>query len=430
MPAAPANSSATNAADNSADLAIINGRLVLAADTVQSAALIIKAGRIAEIGELPAGWHGPVLDAQQLFVSPGFIDLQLNGGFGHDFTTDPESIWAVAEQLPQYGVTAFLPTIITSPPDTIANAQRALGLGGSGSPAAPSAPAAPISGRVGRAGSAAPAAPTSARATPLGLHLEGPMLNLVRAGAHRLEHLRPPSGELICEWTPATGIAIVTIAPELPGALAVIAELASRGIIVALGHSDTTSEDAAQAVAAGASFVTHLYHAMSPFHHRQPGLVGFTLGRRDIAASIIADGFHSEPIAVATAWNAKRSPGIVLVTDAGAPLGMPDGSYVLGSTTVTVAGSEVRTPTGTIAGTNLTMPQAIRNLIEFTGCHIAEAVMSATATPARVLGNAAKGTLSIGADADVVIFDDQLEIAHTIIGGEMAHGSASASSRQ
>lgn len=398
-------------------MAVVNGRLVLPGG-VERSDLMIREGRIAAVGELPAGWTGPTIDARQMLVAPGFLDLQINGGYGADFTADGETIWDVASLLPRQGVTSFLPTVVTAPPDRIGRAQRAI---------------------------ASPPADGCVRAAPLGLHLEGPMLNPVRRGAHVEEHLRDPSAGLVDDWHRDTGIAMVTIAPELTGAPEMIGRLSRRGITVAAGHSDATVEQAADAVRAGVSHITHLYNAMSPLHHRKPGLVGFALARRDITAGIVVDGVHCDPTAVAAAWNAKGNEGLALVTDACALQGTrtdPGNAEIaapaatgtdegaaghggrrarLGPTALTRHGKAVRNEQGTLAGSLLTMPEAVRNLVEYTGCGIAEAVAAATATPAGVIGAGAKGVLAPGRDADVVLLDGDLHVALTIIGGRIAY---------
>ncbi|MCY4422782.1 MAG: N-acetylglucosamine-6-phosphate deacetylase [Acidimicrobiaceae bacterium] len=401
----------------SAHLAVVNGRLVLPGG-VEQAELVICDGRIVAVGGLPKKWSGPRIDAGQMLVAAGFIDLQLNGAFGVDFTEDGAGIWKAAARLPEQGVTSFLPTVVSSPPDSVHSARRAL---------------------------ASPPAGGGAVAEPLGLHLEGPLLNPDRRGAHSAEHLREPSAHLVADWCPENGVVMVTIAPELPGALEVISLLARRGVTVAAGHSEATAEEAVEAVRAGVSHVTHLYNAMSPLHHRKPGLVGFTLARRDVTAGIIVDGVHSDPTAVAVAWNAKGSDGLVLITDACALQGMQDGPPdsddaapttrsssagstrsrserpSLGSSMLTRRGNAVHNEQGALAGSVLTMPEAVRNLVEYTGCEISEAVAAATATPARVVGAGSKGVLAAGRDADIVLLDDDLRVALTVVGGRIAY---------
>ena len=373
-------------------VALVNGEIMVPGGPERSAVMIAD-GRIAAIGAVPANWNGAVIDADGLIIAPGLIDLQVNGGLGSDLTSDPEAMWELGRLLPGYGVTTFLPTVISSFPAAIRAAQAAL-------------TKRPID---------------FCGAEPLGLHLEGPMLNPSRAGAHDPTHLVAPSLGLIAGWSPETGIAMVTIAPELPGALEVIRELVSRGVVAAAGHSDATVHDAARAAAAGVSHVTHLYNAMSPLRHRRPGLVGFTLGRPDVTAGIIADGCHVAPAAVAAAWRAKGPGGLALVTDAGAALGMPPGTYTLGRHEVDANGASVRRRDGTLAGTNLTMPEAMRNLVAFTDCAPCEAIEAATTTPARIVALGTKGRLTVGADADIVILDDDFEVIVTLIGGRVVH---------
>ncbi|MGH2555763.1 MAG: N-acetylglucosamine-6-phosphate deacetylase, partial [Actinomycetota bacterium] len=234
------------------------------------------------------------LDAAGLMVVPGFIDLQINGGFGHDFTSRPEAIWGVGAALTRHGVTAFLPTLVSCPQSMVNRAMDALKAG-------------PPEGFSG--------------ARPLGLHCEGPMLAQQRRGAHEPRYLVAPSLGVIEGWTPASGVRMVTTAPELPGADAVIRELVDRGIVVSAGHSDATFEEASKSFDVGVRGGTHLFNAMRPFHHREPGLAGALLARPDVIASLIVDGIHVHPGAIAAAWGAKGPDGLALVTDAIAVMG-------------------------------------------------------------------------------------------------------------
>lgn len=376
----------------SAPLALVNGDLLITGGPDRSDVMVAD-GRIAAVGALPADWSGEVIDAGGLRIAPGLIDLQFNGGWGTDLTSDPESMWELGRKLLGCGVTAFLPTVVSSDPSAVGAAQAAW--------------------------SARPAGYRGAE--PLGLHLEGPMLNPSRAGAHDPAHLVEPSLALIADWAPESGVAMVTLAPELPGALEVVRELASRGVVVAAGHSEATVEEAARAAAAGVRHVTHLYNAMSPLRHREPGLVGFSLARPDVTAGIIADGVHVAPAAVAAAWRAKGPGGLALVSDAGAALGLPAGSYTVGGRRLDANGASVRLSDGTLAGSNLTMLRAVRNLAAFTGCTPCDAIAAATLTPAEVLALVAKGRLTVGADADIVILDEDFEVVATLIGGRLVH---------
>lgn len=336
-----------------------------------------------------------VLDAAGQLAVPGFIDLQCNGALGIDLASEPERLWELASVLPRWGVTAWLPTIVTTPPDVT---QRALATLAAGPPA----------GWVG--------------ATPLGLHLEGPFLSATKRGAHPEALLRRPSLAAIDGWSRDAGVRLVTLAPELDGAIDVIEALVARGVIVSIGHSDASAAQALAAVDAGAAWVTHLFNAMSPLHHREPGVSGAALTEPRLHVGLIADGIHVAPSVVAIVQRALGER-LTLVTDAVGALGLPPGEQRLGRATVTVGDDGVRLPDGTLAGSNLSMDQAIRNLIAFTGCTPEVAVVAASEAPARVLGEAARGTLQSGRRADIVLLSSDLEVVTTILGGSVAHSA-------
>ena len=337
------------------------------------------------------GWEVVDLDGRHL--APGFIDVQINGGFGHDLTSDPSAIPVLAAHLPAHGVTAFLPTIITSPADSVAAAREVIdGL-------RPDA--------VGRAAA-------------LGLHLEGPFLAPERIGAHESTHLRQPDASLTRWWSRASGIRLVTLAPELPGSLAVVRELVARGVTVSAGHSSASYRELGDAVDYGVRAVTHLFNAMGPFHHREPGIIGRAFTDDRLAASIIVDGHHVHPAAVRTAWTMLGPGRLILITDAIAGLGMGDGSFVLAGAPVQVSAGVARTADGVLAGSVLSMDVAVRNLIATTGCSPSEAFASASTTPARLIGEADRGVIAEDMRADLIVLDGDLSVRMTIIGGEMA----------
>jgi N-acetylglucosamine-6-phosphate deacetylase len=290
---------------------------------------------------------------------PGLVDLQVNGGAGHDLTSEPDRLWDVAAALPAHGVVAFLPTIVTSDPAVPA---RALAVLAGGPPA-------------GWSG-----------ASPLGLHLEGPMLAPSHKGAHPEEWLRGPSLEVIDGWSREAGVAMVTLAPELPGALEVIEVLVSRGVVVSVGHTAATSQQVAAAVEAGATCVTHLGNAMPSMRAREPGPVGAALGSVDLVAGVIVDGHHLDPLFVRTAWRALGPERFLSVSDTTAALGMPDGPALLGHHDVVVAGGTVRLQDGTLAGSAASLRDCVLLLVEQTGCSVGDAVATATTTPLRLLG--------------------------------------------
>ncbi len=349
-----------------------------------SGTLVLEDGVIAAIDDRPCD-----IDAAGGWIVPGFIDLQINGAHGVDVTTQPARIADLAAELPRYGVTAFLPTVITCAP--------------SGRAAALAAWAARDDGPG---------------AVPLGLHLEGPMLAPVRRGAHPAEHLLAPDARVVDGWSRAAGVAIATIAPELPGALDVIEALTARGVVVSIGHTDCSADEFTAGRAAGARYVTHLFNAMRPFAPRDPGPIGAALADDAVVAGLICDGVHVDPVAVRMAWRALGPRRLSLVTDAVAALGASGGR--LGGNALAVTGGAVRNAAGVLAGSVLSLDQAVRNLVAFTGCSVPDAVAPVTSTPADLLGLGDRGRLAVGARADVTVLDRELRVTATIVGGEVA----------
>jgi N-acetylglucosamine-6-phosphate deacetylase len=333
------------------------------------------------------------IDIAGLLVAPGLIDIQINGAHGFDFTSYPKSIWQVGARLPEYGVSAFLPTIITSPPEAIDAAQAAL-----------------LERPDDYHG-----------AEPLGLHLEGPMLSPKRPGVHDPELMRVPTLSLVQGWTPGGGVAMVTMAPELAGSQVVIKALSDAGVVVSAGHSAANLEEAEAGFEWGASAVTHLFNAMEPFDHRAPGLIGAVVRHKSAIAGMIGDGLHSDPAVVLAAWKWLGPARLALVTDAMAATGLGDGEYRLGHAAVTVKQGKVTDSSGRLAGSTLTMDKAVRNLVDFAGCSPAEAVAAASTVPAGLLGRGDRGRLAVGNRADLVLFDQVMEVVATMVGGQFAY---------
>lgn len=378
---------------------VVGGRVVLPDATVADADLELADGRIARVarrGELDTARDVDVtvIDASGRLVAPGFVDIQINGGWGHDFTDDPSSIRDVAQRLPSTGVTTFLPTIVTSPIERRSAAIDALAALSQG----------------------------SGGADPVGLHFEGPAIAPERRGAHDPAHIGMPAADEIATWADGN-VRLVTIAPELDGALDAIARLTAQGVVVSLGHTGCTSDRFAAARAAGATLVTHLFNAMAPFGHRTPGPIGATLADPTVRAGLICDGLHADPVAVRMAWRSLGPARFVLVTDAMAALGLDAGTagaISLASLDVTIGPDGVRLADGTLAGSDLRLDTAVRNLVDMTGCTPAEALTAATATPAAAIGLADRGRIDTGARADLVLLDDDLIVRHTIIEGVTA----------
>ncbi len=377
----------------------ITGATILTTDRqIAAGAVLVDGARIVAVGpagSVPCPPGAGVYKADGGFLVPGLIDLQFNGGFGHDFTADPSTIWEVADRLPRYGVTAFLPTIVTSPLATVAQAQAVLAAG-------------PPAGFTG--------------AWPLGLHLEGPFLHPEKRGAHNPAYLRLPDPTVAAGWSPTTGVRLVTLAPELPDAPAVIRALCAAGVTVSAGHSLADLAAAQAGLAAGIRYGTHLFNAMPPLNHRAPGLVGALLTDPQTTVGLIADGIHLDPAVVKLAWQAKGPNGVNLVTDAMAALGMPAGRYPLGDHEVTVDGTSARLADGRLAGSLLTLDQALRNLMTFTGCRAQEAVATVTRIPAAVLGLVEeRGRIVPGALADLALFSDDWQVKATITAGQLVY---------
>ncbi len=288
----------------------------------------------------------------------GYIDLQVNGGWGHDFTADPSSIWDVGARLPETGVTAFLPTIVSAPYEAADAAIEVLDGG-------------PPEGYAG--------------AEPLGLHIEGPWISPDWKGAHNPDHLRLPDPSVARLWADSGVVRMVTIAPELDRAFEAAATLEGAGVVVSAGHSGAEFETAAIALDGPWRSVTHLFNQMSPFHHRAPGLVGAALlsGR---PCGVIVDGIHADPAAVRLAWDQLGPDRFILITDAMQATGLGEGIYILGDREVFVGHEGPRIGRSILAGSTLTMDQALVNLVDWTGATMEQAAACASMVPARLLG--------------------------------------------
>ena len=335
-----------------------------------------------------------VIDAGGLLVAPGLIDIQINGGFGFDFTSDPTSIWEVGTRLPGSGVTSFLPTIISAPEE---QRRLAFEVFAKGPP------------------------PNYRGAHVLGLHFEGPMLAPEYRGTHPTAHLRLPHVDLIHDWERAKGLRLATLAPELPGADPLIRALLERGVVVAAGHSAASYEQGEDALRAGVTHGTHLFNGMPPLLPRDPGLVGALLEDGGASVALIVDGIHLHPANVGLVRAAKPAHRVVLITDAMAGMGAGPGTYALGDLAVSVDETSARNADGGLAGSILTLDQAVRNYVAFTGCSPQEALVAASANPASVIGESRRGKIRAGNVADLVILDEVLTVQATIIQGALVH---------
>jgi N-acetylglucosamine-6-phosphate deacetylase len=359
-------------------------------------AVIVEDGKIVAIESPAVMARLPPRPLRCAFIAPGFIDLQVNGGFGFEVGPDPDALRALCERLPSTGVVAFLPTLISATEDDYRGSLSAF-----------------------RALMDAP--PRTGSARPWGLHLEGPLLAPGRAGAHDRAIIEAARVDLLERLADPAWVRLVTLAPEREGALALIARLKDRGLMVALGHTDASFETFVAGVDAGATLATHLFNAMSPFHHREPAATGAALTDDRVTALMIADGVHSHPAAFRLAARAKGIERLALVTDAIAGAGLPPGGSRLAGREVVVDQTSARLADGRLAGSILTMDQAVRNAVAFGGLTPAAAVHMASAVPARAAGRQGAGCLAVGADADIVLLDLDLNVEATFVNGARAY---------
>lgn len=362
--------------------AIINGKILLPEAELQGKALVFDQ-TIRDICDTPPAGCA-VIDAGGLYVSPGFVDVHIHGYLGADASDgDPEGLRAMARGILQNGVTSFLPTTMTVPWDDLERAFAVI-----------------------RQFMPESADPAFDGAQALGCHAEGPFINPKRKGAQSESAILPPDAEKLLRH--AALVRLVTLAPEMPGAIDCIAALKGK-MRVSVGHTDADYETAQAALAAGADHFTHTFNAMTGLSHRAPGVVGAALAS-SAYAELIADTFHVHP-AVFTLLRRCKGDQLVLITDCTRAGGLADGEYTLGGQPIFVRGIECRLADGTIAGSVLKMNEAVRNYRDHTGAPMYEAVACASLSPARSIGmEACKGSLQPGKDADILLLDDACQV--------------------
>lgn len=341
-----------------------------------------------------------LVDAEGLIVTPGLIDIHIHGCGGYDtMDATPEALESMATCLTQYGVTSFVPTTMTTEWGEIlralSNARRSYQQQSHSSQGLDA-------GKV--------------RARILGVHLEGPFLNPEFKGAHVVEHLSLPNLEIIADYLDV--IRIITLAPELPGSRAFLEQLSAHPwIVAAMGHSGASYDTAKEAIALGVRHTTHLFNAMPPLHHRQPGIIGAVLAG-GLSAELIADNLHVHPSIYSLLHKTHGSQCLVLVSDSMRAAGLGDGEYEFGGQRVRVAEAAARLPDGTLAGSVLTLNQAVVNFQRATGCPVAEAIALASRNPARLLGLEQHiGDLAVGMEADIVLMDGDGQVRRTFVAG-------------
>ena len=375
----------------------LRGRIVTDYEVWEEGTVLLEGGSVAEVSR-------EALDADEIheypdcFILPGFVDLQVNGSFGVDVVTDPGRLGELSEGLAATGTTSYLPTVISSPVGVYRGVIPAL------------------AAAMGEAPSGA---------EPLGLHLEGPFINPEKKGAHPGEFLLPPDSNLLNELLDLGPVRMLTLAPELRGAAELAEEAVRRGVVVSAGHSNAHFGLAYGSFGRRVAGVTHLFNAMSPLHHREPGLPGAAFAHPRAISGLINDGRHVHPQAVALALRMLGPDRLYLTTDAIAATGMGPGEYPLASrrTYLDAADGVPTLSDGTIAGSVLTMDEAFRNILAFTGCTVPEAARMTAATPARLVGEGErKGRLSPGYDADVAVLAPDLGVVAVYKGGAKVSG--------
>lgn len=375
-------------------LTITNGKVISDMEILEDKNVVLDDGKIVSIGDdIPEG--SKVLNASGNYVSPGFIDIHMHGADGCDVMNGTyDSVNRISKAIARHGVTSFVPTTMTLDTDSIKKAidnikeSKAKGTEGAGI---------------------------------LGLHIEGPFLSPKARGAHDPQYIRLPDIDFLANivGNDYSIIKQITIAPEIDGAPDFIKYIVGQGMIASIGHSAGTYEDAMKAIECGASHSTHLYNAMTPLKHREPGIVG-AIFDSGITTEMICDGIHLHFAAIRTAIAVKGYNNIALITDSMQACCMKDGKYSLGGLDVFVKDGAARLKDGTLAGSTLTIDRAVRNVLKNTNLNITEVVAMATKVPARIVKeDGRKGYIKPGYDADIVVFDQNINIKATIIGGNI-----------
>jgi N-acetylglucosamine-6-phosphate deacetylase len=383
-------------------LALSGARLVTPTGVIERGTLVADAGRIVEVGQGPAPAGTEVIDGDGLTALPGFLDVHIHGAGGADtMDATPDALRTICRTHARFGTTGLLATTMTQSRERIAAALR-------------NARAAAEEG--------ASFCPDGAQV--LGIHLEGPYISPEKPGAQPKQFVRDYDAGEFADWLEITRgtMKLITLASERPGADALMAACRAAGIVVSLGHTDATAEEARSAIDAGAVHGTHLFNQMPPLHHRKPGTAAALLTDDRAKAEIIADGHHVAPTMIALALRAKGTEGILLITDAMAGAGTGgDGVYDLGGQSVTVANGRATLADGTLAGSVLTMGQAAANLRQWFGTSWSDLARLTSTNAAEQMGWVNKGRLAPGADADFVLVDDALTVHATFIAGRCVY---------
>ena len=356
-----------------------------------------KIGRMLRASDFGGSLPQSLIHVPEAIVTPGLIDLHVHGASGHDvMEASADALQSISKALASHGTTAFLATTMSADDSSIEAVLRAF---------------------------AAHRHLLTNGAAAIGIHLEGPYLSQLRRGAQDAAFLKPTDVAAFLRFVEASNNTVrkVTVAPEVDPDFRLIRTAVALGIHVSLGHSDATDEQTRAAVDAGARQITHTFNAMSPLHQREPGLLGIALTDDRVYTEVIADGVHVHPTILKLLLQAKGVDRTVLVTDGSSATGMPDGKYRLGSKSILVRNGVCRDEAGNLAGSTLTLDRAVRNLLDCLDVPLHEALIAASATPARCMGIENKGVLQPGADADLVFFDRDLRVLQTMVAGRIVY---------
>lgn len=373
---------------------IINAKIILESGLIENQAVVFtdKIQAVIPKDQLDKYSIEECIDAKNTFLSAGFIDIHIHGSSGADTMDEGEAALGIMKsKLPSTGVTAFLPTTMTMEPSKIKAALERIR-------------------QVSKKGDGAQV---------LGCNVEGPFINPKNKGAHDGNFITAFDYAKIEPYIDI--IKLITIAPELPGSEAFIKKCQAAGIVVSLGHSSAEYEEAMSAIQYGSSHITHIFNAMPPIHHRQPGLIGAAFDS-DITCELIADNIHVHPVMQRLLLKVKGTEKIILITDAMRAGLLGEGKYDLGGQTVFVKDNEARLSDGVIAGSVLTLNKAVYNFMNNTGLSLDKAVQLVTINPARLLGlEKSKGSIAAGKDADIVLFDQDIQVKAAFVGGKLTY---------
>jgi N-acetylglucosamine-6-phosphate deacetylase len=381
-------------------LALVGGTIITPFRKLPLGAIVINEGKIIELGKLtdvrfPADCE--TIDVSGKLLCPGFVDLLVHGGAGYGFADDLEgSIEKIGRYFLEHGSTTVMASLFAKPKDELIKDLNRI----------------------------ADYIESHPHSNIRGIHMEGPYLNKELKGAMNESYLWNPTAESWeTIWEASRGhIKIMTIAPELPGAIDVMRAAAGKGVVLSIGHSMASYADIEIAIDNGAAHVTHIFNAMRSFHHRNPGVILGSLLRNELKIELIADNLHVHPAVMELLLKLKGASGIVLVSDSIRAGGMHEGEYEFADQKVFMKSKRAYLADGTLAGSTLTLNTAIKNMVESANAKMTEAVRMASLNGAKVINmDHTKGILAVGKDADIVVLDDHYDIEITIMDGQVVY---------